>query len=136
MTLILARVLLGLSGILLLLIGAAVLFQPEGFASANGITLSDSPSMRSEYRAPGGLLLVSAVIVLLGSVRRNLMRISLALAALVYSSYGISRLIAMTTDGMPSAALTQATIIELLLGLTSLIVLLRVDRSWANQRPR
>ena len=136
MKLILARVLLGIAGTLLLVIGSAVLFLPGDFAAANGFSLTDSPSMLSEYRAPGGMLIMSAVLVLAGALRRRYMRLAFTLAAMVYSSYGVSRLIAMSSDGMPSAALTQATVIELLLGSACLLVLLRFDRSWVNEGPR
>lgn len=128
----LPRSILGVSGILLLVIGSAVLFNPESFAAANGIVLPDSPSLLSEYRAPGGLLVASAVLILLGAVRTQFIRLGFALAALVYGSYGVSRLVAMALDGMPSAALTQAMVVELFLGSICLGVLLRLDQSQVN----
>ena len=52
----LPRLILAVSGVLLLVIGSAVLFSPESFAAANGVALPDNPSHLSEYRAPGGML--------------------------------------------------------------------------------
>ena len=133
---VLPRSILGVSGTLLLVIGSAVLFNPESFAAANGIALPDSPSLLSEYRSPGGLLITSAVLILLGAVRTRFIRLGFALAALVYGSYGLSRLVAIAFDGMPSAALAQATAVELLLGSICLAVLLGLNRSRANEGQR
>jgi len=121
------KAILGLSGALLLIIGAAVLLQPETFAAANGIALADNPSVKSEYRAPGGMLVASGLFVLLGAIRRRYMRAAFALAALVYGSYGIGRLIGIGADGIPSDGLVQAMIIELLLGAVCLFGLIRLS---------
>lgn len=48
---------LAISGVLLLIIGSAVLLNAESFAAANGVDLSDSPSLLSEYRAPAGMVI-------------------------------------------------------------------------------
>ena len=69
------RALLGVSGLLLLIIGGAVLFYPVVFAAANGIVLPDAPSLLSEYRAPGGLLIASGVLILLGAVRSVMLEV-------------------------------------------------------------
>ena len=131
MNIVLPRVLLGLSGLLLFVIGASVLFDPVGFAAANSIRLPVAPSVLSEARAPGGLLLVSAVVMLLGAVRADLTAAGLALAALVYCSYGAARLVGVALDGMPSAPLTQALFVELAIGSLCLghaLWLYRIDR--------
>ena len=121
---ILPRVLLSAAGLLLLIIGSSVLFTPVSFATANGFELPTMPSALSEYRAPGGMLLVSGLIMLLGAVQSHLTRFGLMLAGLVYSSYGISRLVGVAMDGMPSVALIQAMAIELLVGSLCLATLL------------
>ena len=124
-----ARAFLGVCGALLLCIGIAVLFQPESFAAANGVALADDPNMRSEYRAPGGMLVASGVLILLGAVRERHTRAAYGLAALVYGSYGVARLVGMGADGLPSAALTQAMVIELLVASICLFVLVRAKRA-------
>lgn len=123
------RGLLAVSGILLLVIGSAVLFNPESIAAANGIALPDSPSFLSEHRAPGALLFASAIVILLGAVQTRFLRTGLALAALVYGSYALGRIVAISMDGMPSAPLTQALGIELILGIACLIALFERTRS-------
>ena len=121
---IVSRLILGIAGFLLMIIGAAVMIDPVAFAAANGVTLPPVPSVLSEYRAPGGMLLASAVLILVSVVRSTMLRTGMALAALVYGSYGAARLIGILLDGMPSAALAQATLIELLIGSVCLAMLL------------
>lgn len=130
------RLLLGGAGLLLLVIGAAVLLKPVAFAAANGVELPTIPSALSEYRAPGGMLFVSSVFILLAAVRKDLTRAGLTLAALIYGSYGASRLVGVMLDGMPSDALTQAMIIELLVGSMCLAMLLSPNRNDAESGQR
>lgn len=120
-----ARLLLSIAGLLLITIGTAVLFKPATFAAANGISLGNSVSLLSEYRAPGGMLITSALLILLGAVRQKFMQTGFFVAALVYCSYGVSRLVAVIADGLPSAALTQAMFVELLLGTLCLAAFVR-----------
>ena len=122
------KALAALSGLILIGIGTAVLFEPTSFAASNGIVLDRNPSLLSEIRAPGGMLLISGVIILLGAIRQNIMRLSLGLAALVYGSYGLSRMWSMVSDGLPSATLTQAAVLELVLGALSLVALVILHR--------
>lgn len=132
MKLLLSRMLLGVAGLLLLVIGAAVLFNPLAFAASNGVEMPNLPSALSEYRAPGGVLLLSAVLILVSAARAHLIRAGLALAALVYGSYGAARLVGLLLDGMPSAALTQAMIIELLIGSMCFAAFLSLDKGHTN----
>lgn len=117
------------SGLILIGIGAALLFAPHSFAASNGIVLDGGPNQLSEVRAPGGLLLVGGVIVLAGGFRQHLLKISLGVASLIYGSYGLSRLWSMVSDGLPSATLTQAAVLELILGAFSLAALLILHRN-------
>lgn len=119
--------LLGISGALLFVIGAALLFTPHQFYASNGTTLGDAPNLLSEIRAPGGLLLACAIVILLGTFRSSFTRQSLLLSAMVYGSYGIARLISMAIDGMPSTSLVAATIIELVLGILCAASLTRIE---------
>ncbi len=121
----LSRSLLALAGGLLLFIGSAVLFQPIAFAAANGIDLPASRSLLSEFRAPGGLLIASGVLMLVGAVRGQFLNEGLALATLVYGTYGVSRLVGAAVDGWPSASLRQAMGLEIAVAIVCAIVLVR-----------
>lgn len=114
------RFVLVLAGALLLYIGGAILTDPATFAAGNGIALPDSVSLMSEVRAPAGLLVASAVFIILSALRARHMSLALALSALVYGSYGLARVVGILLDGFPSTSLTQAMVIELVIGAVSL----------------
>ena len=115
------RFLLGLSGGLLIVIGGAILLSPEEMFAMNGITLQNNPSLLSEIRAPAGLLFASGSFVLISAFVRSWAQPALLLSSLVYSSYGLVRLLSMALDGPPSHSLVQATIIELVIGAACLL---------------
>ena len=125
--------LLAVAGALLIYIGAALLFQPVSFYAANGITLTQEPSLMSEVRAPGGVLLSSGLIIGCGAIWRAMVRPALLLAAVIYGSYGVSRLISLALDGMPSHSLVIAIAIELTLAVLALMALggLRSRQAWS-----
>ena len=128
------RVLLALAGLVLLGIGGAVLFAPHAFFASNGIALGDQPNLLSEIRAPGGLLLACAVGMLLGALRPRFTRDGLRLGAMVYGAYGISRLISLALDGMPSTSLVGALVIELVIAALCLLALARPE-PWPEKSP-
>ncbi len=118
------RIFLLASGGLLIAVGAAVLFLPHAFFAMNGATLGSDPSLMSEVRGPGGLLIVSGAVVLLGAFRSRDVELGLLLSALVYCGFGLSRLISLWLDGVPSTSLLTAMGTELTVGVLSLIVLI------------
>ena len=118
--------LLLLSGALLMLIGGFALFFPDAFFGTNGIVLPNDPSLRSEMRAPTGLLLMAGVIIGASAFRRSMTILGLGLTALVYGTYGLSRLVSFGLDGAPVDGLVSAMLIELVLGALALIALMRM----------
>lgn len=108
--------LLALSGVVLLYIGASVLVAPHAFYLSNEIVLGTDPSPLSEVRAPAGLLVLSGLLVGRGAFWRAYAPTSLAVAAAVYGTYGLSRLVGVLVDGWPSTGLVAAMGIELVLG--------------------
>lgn len=121
----LTRTFLGAAGGLLLVVGVGILFQPQDFSAANGVILGDDPSHLSEVRAPGGLLIASAVFMLCSVGRDRLIPAALTLSAAVYGTYGLSRIVGMAFDGVPSDPLVQAMYMELMIGGLSVIALRR-----------
>ena len=110
------RVFLALSGAIAVTIGFLVLFMPHAFFATNQITLGTDPNMMSEVRAPGGLLLASGVVMICGAVMTSVIRAALLTGAVVFSMYGISRVVSLVFDGFPSAALIGALVTELVVG--------------------
>ncbi|WP_033438040.1 DUF4345 domain-containing protein [Saccharothrix sp. NRRL B-16314] len=125
------KALLSASGLVLAVIGAVSLFAPVAFHAVNGIDAAGDPSLLSELRAAGGALLAIGSVVLLGAFVPRLTPTAAALGALLHLSYGLSRLLGMAVDGMPSAGLVTAAAVELLLGLGCAGVLVRLRRTGA-----
>ncbi len=117
------RAILALGGLVGLGIGLAMLLIPDAFHGSAGIVLDGNASLMSEMRAFGGVLLALSLVVLLGAVISQLTFTAAVVASLVYLSYGLSRLLSMAMDGMPSEMLIGATALEILMGLACLGVL-------------
>ena len=114
-----------ISGLLLLGIGSAILLVPHTFYASNGIALGDDASLLSEIRAPGGLLAASAVLILIGTFRRQLRSQAMILTILIYGSFGLARLLGLALDGIPSRGLVGSTAIELIVAAIGLLILCR-----------
>ena len=124
------QLLLLVSGALAILIAGLILLAPIEFYATNGIQVAGNPSLLSELKAPAGPLLVAGVFMLAAINRRELFAIAVLLAAAIYLSYAGARLISMALDGLPSAGLLHAAIVEMALGLACVTVLwLRRDHS-------
>lgn len=126
------RLLLVVSGVLAMGIGAAILFSPAAFHAANGIEIGADPNLRSEVRAPGGALVALGGLILAGAFMRSLTFASAVVSATVYLAYGVSRLFSIAVDGMPTTAIVGATVIELLIGGASAAALGRSSARGAS----
>jgi hypothetical protein len=116
----------GLSGIA---IGGALLFQPIAFEASAGIHLENDVNMLSEVRAPGGALLAGGVLIFIGAFIPTLTYTSVLLATLFFLSYGLSRILSMIIDGVPTTSLVMATLAEVIIGILSIAILLRFRKT-------
>ena len=130
----LSRVVLALAGVMAVFIGGALLVSPHAFFAMNHIELGDDPNLLSEIRAPGGLLLAAGAIMIAGVAMRRLTRIGLVTAAVVYCSYGASRLLGILLDGAPSSSLIGAMMIELVVGVLTAVLVARADKNEPTAR--
>ncbi|MEO0651293.1 MAG: DUF4345 domain-containing protein [Planctomycetota bacterium] len=118
------RILLALAGLCAAYIGLSILLAPAAFHASNGIELALDPNLLSEVRAPGAALMTLGLLILLGAFVRALTLTSTVIAAAVYLSYGLGRLVSFGFDGLPGSGLIGATVIELVLGLACACALL------------
>ncbi|KAA3636729.1 MAG: DUF4345 domain-containing protein [Calditrichaeota bacterium] len=117
------KVLLIFSGLILLSVGAGILFWPHEFYKSNGTILGNEPGLLSEIRAGGGLLFGAGIFVFFSVFRSKLHHQALRLSALVYITFGIARLASIVFDGVPSTSLVVSTGIELLVGTLCILAL-------------
>jgi hypothetical protein len=113
-------------------VGAAILFIPEAFHATTGIRLGGDVSLLNEMRASGGALLTGGVLVMSGAWVPKLTFTSTMVAALLYLSYGFSRVLSMVIDGMPDPGLVQVAVLEIVIGTVCVFALAKyqdkVDR--------
>lgn len=117
------------SGLLAAGIAATILLAPDAFYAGYGIEPGSNVSLANELKAPAGMLLIAGLLMLAGVVRTELTVASLATATLIYLSYGLSRLVSMVIDGVPHSGLVSAAILEIAIGIISLLVYTRHRKS-------
>ena len=123
---------LSIAGLMLLTIGVEVLLTPQTFYANDGVLLGNNPSLLSEIRASGGLLAGGALVMFAGIVRPSVRSLAMTLSVLIYGSFGLSRLLSLILDGIPSNNLLMATAIELTvaaIGITMLYLQPNTDSS-------
>ncbi|MFK8052448.1 MAG: DUF4345 domain-containing protein [Woeseiaceae bacterium] len=101
------------SGAILAFIGVALMLFPSSFLSMNDVEIANDPNLISELIAPSGVLLVTGIFMMHASFRQSLWRFAMRIGAVVYGSYGVSRLIGIAMFGTPSRSLVQAAVLEL-----------------------
>jgi hypothetical protein len=119
------KTILSVSGLIAAGVGGTILFAPAAFYASNGIDLGGDISLLNETRSAGGALLASGIAVMSGVFVARLIFTSAVISILIYLSYGMSRILSITIDGMPTEQLAMATVVELLIGLASVLALLR-----------
>ena len=110
---VLSRTALALSGALLGSIGGALLVSPKAFLEMSHVLIEADSGLLSELSAPGGVLILTGGLMLLGAVKLRFASLALIVGAIVYGSYGLGRLISMGLHGPPPESLLIATFIEL-----------------------
>lgn len=126
------RVLLLASGLLAAGIAATILFAPDAFYTGYGINVGSNANLANELKAPAGLLLIAGLLMLIGVFRTGFVVPSLAIAMVIYLSYGASRLLSMTIDGVPGNALVAAAILEITGGVACFFGLTVLRRMTAD----
>ncbi len=114
-----------ISGIIGAFVGVEILFLPVTFYETSGIILGSNVSLLNEIRAPGGALLASSVLIIIGAFWSRLTFTSIVLATLLYLSYGLSRILSMIVDGRPAEMLIYVSVLEMVIGLVCAFMLVR-----------
>ena len=112
-----------ISGFIGVYIGVEILFFPISFYATSGIDLGSNVSLLNEIRAPGGALLLSSVLIIMGAFVPRLTFTSIILATLLYLSYGLSRILSMVIDGRPAEILIYVSALEIAIGLVCAFML-------------
>ena len=81
-------------------------------------------SLLNELKAPAGLLLATGVFIFSSTFISAQAEKGLAAGALIYLSYAGARVFSIFVDGIKSASLAQAAVLEVVIGSSSLAMLL------------
>ena len=98
-------------------IGLLAGVSPVAFYASSEIVLENNASLLSEVRAPAMALTVFGLIMLLAVMKPKMRTAALAMAAMLYLSYGGGRLISLAMDGLPHTNLLVALALEIGVGL-------------------
>ena len=119
------KAILIIAGLIGVYVGVEILFFPISFYATSGIEIGDNVSLLNEIRAPGGALLISSVLIILGAFVSKLTFTSIVLATLLYLSYGLSRIVSMMVDGRPAEILVYVALLEIIIGLICAFMLVK-----------
>ena len=126
---VLTRVVLGVTGVTLVAIGASVALVPQAFYAGYGITLADGAPLLGELRASGFALLLLGAVVGTGAAVTRLTVTSAVVGAVAMLGHAAGRLISWTVDGHLADGLVGAGAAELVLGAACVWVLVRATRA-------
>ena len=118
------KALLLVAGAVLVLVGTFILASPVDFYASNNIELGANVSLLNEVKAPAGMLLAAGLFMIGAIFVRDMADTATSLAALIYLSYSLSRLLSVVVDGVPAAGLVQAAALEAMIGLACLAILI------------
>jgi|SRR5690606_3120251 len=111
------RILLGLGAVTSIALALAILFLPGPFYAGYSIATEGRVSLLNELKAPAMVIFVLGILQALGALQMSRQRLGLAAGTLLYLGFGTARIVAIATDGPPSAALMGIMAFELVFGL-------------------
>lgn len=110
-------VILSLSALLLLVVGATRLSNPiKAYLKNSGIALANDIDLLNEMRGVSAVMLCGGIIIALGAIAPSLTFTSFVVATLLFLGFAIGRFISMAADGKPNKQLIQGIWFEIVLG--------------------
>ena len=104
-------------------------FAPVAFYASYGIDPAHQVNLLNELRSHGLSVLGAGLFIASGAILPRLAPAATIVATGLYLSYGLSRLVALALDGLPSSSLLLTTGFEIVFGLVGLGLLLRSRRA-------
>ncbi|MEL6189904.1 MAG: DUF4345 family protein, partial [Myxococcota bacterium] len=105
-----ARGALAVSGSILLAVGGSIFLGPLAYQAGMGVELPTDPTLLSDLRAMGGGLLGFGILLWAGALQRRWGLAAACAGAVLYLSYGLSRLFSIALDGLPSEVLVGSAV--------------------------
>lgn len=122
---IVVKSILAIAGIIAMGFGTAILFFPVAFYASNGVALGNDINIINDLRAEGGSILASGIYMMVGIFISRIRYTATVIAALLYLSFGLSRIVSLVLDGIPVDGLIQAMVLEVIIGILCVVTLLK-----------
>ncbi|WP_321488262.1 DUF4345 domain-containing protein [uncultured Hyphomonas sp.] len=123
------------SGLIAVLIGAAIVLDPAGFHATSGIHLgAGDTALLNEMRAAGGPILAMGFLALTGLFVSRLQSLALTASAFFYTGYGLARFASLLLDGVPDQVMVWITVLELAVGVLCVLAVSTSGRAGAAAR--
>lgn len=90
------------AGLMMLVVGALHLLNPQMMMREPGIVLSSANHFHVVRAAYGGAYLGIAALLLAGALRRLDTRAALTAVVLIFGGFALGRIVSIATDGMPA----------------------------------
>ncbi|BDX05788.1 DUF4345 domain-containing protein [Planctobacterium marinum] len=115
------------AGFVLLLVGFYIGLMPVDYLNQFFNNSQFSTEALSEMRGMGGTIFVFGFFILAGAFFKQIEYTSIIIAALIFASFSVFRLIGIIIDGIPAQSIFVALTIELLFAFSVIPFLLRKD---------
>ena len=113
-------IVLSLSGLLLLFVGAMRLYNPQKtYLKHSGIQLANDVNLLNEMKGISAVMLLGGLVVLSGIFWSELTTSSFVVTIIIFIGFALGRSISIGTDGQPNKQITQGIITEIILGLAN-----------------
>lgn len=89
------------AGLMMLVVGALHLLNPQMMMREPGIVLSSTNHLHVVRAAYGGAYLGIAALFLAGALQRIEVRAALAAVVLIFGGFALGRIVSIVADGMP-----------------------------------
>ena len=118
-------IILSLSSLLLLFVGAMRLSNPiKTYLKNSGITLANDVNLLNEMRGVSAVMLCAGIITALGTFIPALTLSSFLVGSLIFIGFAIGRFVSIAADGKPSKEITSGIMFELVLGAANVFGLI------------
>lgn len=121
-----------ITGLIALYVGASISLIPDSFYTSYQINLPEGPSLRSDLRGTGVLLLGVALYILCAVFLRAQRRAAIAVGILVFAAYVVGRGIGLVVDGLPVSTVLGAWATEFI-AMVLLLLAWWLDRREKNR---
>ena len=125
------RIYLLIGGVIATGLGAMILFAPVAFYAGYDIDPSGQVNLLNELRSHGLSLLAAGLFISFGAFRPHFAQAATIVATALYLGYGLSRLVAIAMDGLPSSSLLMTGGFEIIMGLGGLALVWRARQARA-----